>query len=102
MIYVIATSDVKAGMRDEFLKIFNTIVPIVRQEKGCLMYQPTVDFPSGISVQKECSDTLVTILECWDSLEDLQAHLNTEHMRKYREKTKDMVQSKTLNVVEPV
>ena len=101
MIYVIATSDVKSGMREEFLKIFNAMVPTVRSEKGCLMYQPTVDFPSGLSAQKTCSDTLVTILECWESLEDLQNHLNAEHMKEYREKTKDMVVSKTLNIVEP-
>ena len=101
MIYVVATSDVKPGMRDRFLEIFNAMVPVVRAEKGCLLYQPAVDFPSGLSAQKPCSETLVTILECWESLSALKAHLDSPHMKEYREKTHDMVNAKTLNVVEP-
>ena len=101
MIYVIATSDVKPGMREKFLEIFNAMVPTVRAEKGCLMYQPNVDYPSGLSAQKPCSDTLVTILECWESMDALKAHLASPHMNDYREKTRGMVSAKTMNVVAP-
>jgi len=101
MIYVIATTDVKPGMREKFLEIFNAMVPTVRQEKGCIMYQPNIDFPSGLSAQNPVSDTLVTIIEGCESMDALKAHLGAPHMKTYRELTKDMVQGKTLNVVEP-
>lgn len=101
MIYVIATSELKEGMRAEFLEILNANVPNVRAENGCLMYQPAVDFPSGLSKQQRCSPDVVTILEGWESLEALKAHLESEHMRRYREEICGMVRESSLNVVEP-
>ena len=49
MIHVIATIEVREGRRDEFLKEFHRIVPLVRQEQGCLEYGPAVDVPTGIA-----------------------------------------------------
>ena len=102
MIYVLATIELKeASHRAEFLKILNDNVPAVRAEDGCIMYQPAVDFPSGLSAQKRLSDKHVTIIECWKSMEHLQAHLKAPHMATYREKVKPYVNPTVLNVVEP-
>ncbi len=103
MIYVIATIELKdASCREPFLKAFKENVPNVKAESGCIMYEPTIDFASGLSAQKRVSDSVVTIVEAWESLAHLQDHLKAPHMASYREKVKDFVKcGAVLNVVEP-
>jgi quinol monooxygenase YgiN len=103
MIYVVATIELKdAKFREEYLKVLNANVPKVRAEDGCKMYQPAVDFPSGLSAQKRVCDKTVTILECWESFEHLQAHLKAPHMAEYREKARPYVNPTVINVMESV
>jgi hypothetical protein len=45
MIYVIATIEVVAGKREQFLEEFRRLVPEVLAEQGCLFYGPTIDTP---------------------------------------------------------
>jgi quinol monooxygenase YgiN len=99
MINVLASIKVKSGSKTEFLKIFKANVPLVKKEKGCVEYSPTVDFDSKIPVQKIDSD-VVTIIEKWDSVEDLKVHLAAPHMISYKEKVKDMVESVSLKVLQ--
>jgi len=100
MIHVLAFIKVKPGRRDEFLQAFKANVPNVLAEDGCLGYVPTVDIDSGLSVQERDADT-VTIVEAWESVEALHAHLKAPHMAAYKEATKDMVEGVGLRVVEP-
>jgi quinol monooxygenase YgiN len=44
----------------------------------------------------------VTIIEKWDSLEDLKAHLSAPHMLAYREKTKHLVDKMSVKVLKEV
>ncbi len=67
-------------------------------EKGCIEYMPTIDVPTGLPPQ-ELNDNLVTIIEKWHCLEDLQTHLSAPHMLAYREKVKDLVENVTLIVL---
>lgn len=101
MIYVIATTELNEGFREKFLKIFNANVPNVLAEEGCIMYQPTTDFPSGLSKQYRCDKNTVTIVEAWESLAALKKHLEAPHMQAYREATKGMAKETVLNVLEP-
>ncbi len=48
MIHVIATIELNPGAREEFLKHFHALVPLVHQEAGCLEYGPTVDAATDI------------------------------------------------------
>ncbi len=80
MIYVIATIDLKAGRKDAYLDILRRNIPNVRAEKGCLNYEATVDVDSGIPIQDELRENAVTIVEAWESLDDLHTHLKTPHM----------------------
>jgi len=101
MIHVIATIKVKTGMREAYLGILKANVPNVLAERGCIAYAPTVDVESGIPVQVDVRSDVVTLVEAWESLADLQAHLKTPHMLAYREKVKDIVKNISLHVLTP-
>ncbi len=101
MIYVIATIQVKPGKREAFLTEFHRNMPNVRAERGCLEYGPTVDLKTDIKAQIPLREDTVTIVEKWESLPALQAHLVTPHMAAYRERVKDLVTSLTIQVLEP-
>jgi len=101
MIYVIAASEIEEGMMDKFLEVLKANVPNVLAENGCHMYVPSVDFNSGLSAQKQVRNNVVTILEGWESLDHLKAHLKTPHMNDFRTKVAGMRKSSTLNVITP-
>jgi quinol monooxygenase YgiN len=80
MIHVIATITAKPGKRAALLGEFHRIVPLVRAEKGCIEYGPTVDIASGISVQGSLRADVAVIVEKWESLDALKAHTQAPHM----------------------
>jgi quinol monooxygenase YgiN len=98
MINVIASIHVKEGRVSEFIEIFKANVPKVLEEKGCVEYMPTIDAPTGLPPQ-ELNNNVVTIIEKWGSLEDLQAHITAPHMLAYKEKVKDIVDKVSLKVL---
>jgi len=99
MICVLASISVKPGKRDEFLEIFKANVPAVRAEDGCVEYIPAVDAPSGLDPQV-LDENVVTVIEKWESLDALRAHLAAPHMETYREKVKDLVAGVALKVLQ--
>ncbi|MBM9616466.1 antibiotic biosynthesis monooxygenase [Desulfobulbus rhabdoformis] len=99
MIHVIASIYIKEGKRAEFIGIFKANIPNVLQEKGCLEYVPTLDASSGLPPQ-ELNDQVVTIIEKWESLEDLHAHLSAPHMLTYKEQVENLVEKMTLKILE--
>jgi quinol monooxygenase YgiN len=98
MINVIASIHIKEGRLSEFVEIFKSNIPNVLEEKGCIEYVPTVDFPTGLPPQ-ELNENVVTVMEKWDSLEDLQAHLSAPHMLAYKDKVKGIVEKLSLKVL---
>ena len=101
MIHVIATIELVHGQRDRFLEEFRRIVPQVLEEEGCLDYGPAIDLPTGIAAQVPIRSDVVTIVERWESLKHLNAHLVAAHMTAYRERVKELVQKTTLQILEP-
>jgi len=99
MIDVIATIRIRPGGREEFLEKFKINVPNVLAEDGCLRYQPSIDAKSGLAAQETDANT-VTIVEQWESLDALHAHLAAPHMASYRETVKDLVEGVSLKVLE--
>lgn len=99
MITVLASIRVKAGKTPDFLEIFNDNVPNVREEKGCVEYFPAVDIDAGLPGQS-LDPNLVTVIEKWESIEDLRRHAGAPHMLAYREKVKDMVEDVSLRVLQ--
>jgi quinol monooxygenase YgiN len=98
MVSVIASIRVNAGRLPEFVEIFKSNLPKVRKEEGCIEYFPAIDIDSGLPMQK-LDKNVVTIIEKWESVEALRAHLKTPHMLAYREKVKDIVEELTIKVL---
>jgi quinol monooxygenase YgiN len=98
MVNVIASIEVKEGKLEQFLDIFNSNVPNVLAENGCIEYIPAIDIITDLSAQI-LNKNEVTVIEKWASMEDLQAHLAAPHMSDYRIKVKDLVSKVTLKVL---
>lgn len=102
MIYVIATIDVEAGKREDFLNEFRKIVPLVLAEQGCLEYGPAVDVATNLVPPSAIREDTVTIMEQWESLEALERHLIASHMLAYRAAVKGFVKGTNLRILQPV
>jgi len=101
MITVIASITVKEERKSEFIKLVKANVPAVLAEAGCIEYAPTVDLVTGLPPQTLEAD-VVTIIEKWQSVTALKDHLAAPHMRRYRERVKEMVTGVTIKVLQAV
>jgi quinol monooxygenase YgiN len=100
MIHVLASIQVKEGRQADFLAIFKANVPNVLKEAGCIEYGPTVDVATKLPPQV-LDKNIVTIVEKWESLAHLEAHLVAPHMLAYKEKVKDIVLNVALKILGP-
>jgi len=98
LINVIASIRVREGRLTEFIEIFKSNVPNVREERGCIEYFPTVDINADLPPQS-LDRNVVTIIEKWESLDALRDHLKAPHMLSYKERVKDMVEDLSLKVL---
>ena len=98
MIHVIASVHVKEGQLSKFIELFKSNIPNVLAEKGCVEYFPTIDMPTGLPPQ-ELNENIVTIIEKWESLEDLMEHPSTPHMAEFQRKEKDFVEKMSFRVL---
>ncbi len=98
MIHVVATIEVAAGKREDFLEEFHKLVPLVHAEQGCVEYGPAVDAETALAENRP--DTVV-VLEKWADLSALQAHLEAQHMVEFREQVKSLVRGTKLQVLRP-
>ena len=101
MIHVIATIEVAAGKRNDFLAEFRRVVPQVRAEAGCIEYGPTVDLAADLAAPVPVRENVAVIVEKWESLDALKAHMVAPHMQEYRIRVKDLVARVQLQVLEP-
>ena len=98
MICVIATIKAKAGGREALLEHIADNLPNVHAEEGCIEYQPMIDTESSLGAQV-LDENIVTMVEKWKTMANLNAHATAPHMLKYREKVKDTVESVSLKVL---
>jgi quinol monooxygenase YgiN len=101
MIHVIATIRTAPGRQADFLKKFHALVPLVHAEAGCIEYGPTIDVDSKITGLPEARGDVVTVVEKWDNVAALEAHLSAPHMTRYRDDVKDLVAGVEIRVLEP-
>jgi quinol monooxygenase YgiN len=100
MIRVIASVALKQQYVAEYMAGFKANVPKVLAEEGCAEYFAAVDIESGLPPQTMDENT-VTIIEQWESLDALRAHLESIHMKDFMKKTDHMVESLSLKVLRP-
>ena len=102
MIHVVAVITAKPGQRTSLLEAFAANRAAVLAEEGCVEYGATVD-AQGIPTSKASfgPDTFV-VIEKWQTLANLQAHAVAPHMKEHGAKTKELIESKLIHVLEPV
>ena len=100
VIHVIAKLEIAPGLREQFLEMFHKLVPQVLAEEGCLEYGPTVDKDNSIEWAQACGENVVTVVEKWESLEALQAHLVAPHMQDFRQQASDYLRGISGHILE--
>jgi len=101
MIHVIAIITAKPGKREEILRHFRANVPAVRAEKGCIEYGAAVDAENALKFQTKWGPDTFLVVEKWDSMEALQAHVAAPHMAVYGAKTKELLASRVIHILSP-
>jgi quinol monooxygenase YgiN len=101
MLHVVAVITAVPGQRDALLAALKDNIPAVHAEAGCIEYVATIDAEIGGMQAAFGPDTLV-VVEKWASAEELQAHAAAPHMAAYNAKTKHLVATRLIHVLEPV
>lgn len=101
MINVIATIHVKTGKMNDYLNILKLNLPLFAQEQGCIEYFPTVDVPTRLPIQF-LDENVITIIEKWETMEDLMNHLKAPHYLAYKKDVKDMVEKVLISVLKKI
>jgi quinol monooxygenase YgiN len=100
-IHVVAVITARTGMREKVLKAFYQNSPTVRKEQGCIEYIATVDANNVGGLQTKFGDDTFVVVEKWESLGALKDHAASPHMVAYAQKTKDLIESRTIHVLSP-
>ncbi len=102
MIHVIVFFDLHPGQREGFLVEFGKILPTTRAEQGCIEYGGSAEIETGIDVISSPHADRITVLEKWETLDALKAHLGAPHMQAFFPKVQPMIDSLQAFVSEPV
>ncbi len=101
MIHVIASIYVKEGKMSDVQKVYESFVPKVNSEKGCIMYLPTIDHKTDLPTQV-LDDKLITVIEKWESKQSFQTHLSASHVIEFRKQIVDIVEKVSIKVLEEI
>lgn len=102
MLHVLVTMMIKEDRMEDFLALCKALRPQVLKEKGCLAYDYTREIASPLGIQPPVVANRITLLERWESLEALQAHMETPHMKEAGPKMKDLRLSVEARVTESI
>ena len=92
MLTIIAEIQIRSGAKHykNVCHAFKKITPIVLLEKGCYGYELLTDYLTEVDFQTKVPDS-ITLLEHWESMQHLNAHLKTAHMQAYQAEVEDDV-----------
>ena len=101
-VHVLAFITTEPGQRDAVLEMFNSNVPAVLAEDGCIAYEATIDTDGAEPIQTPVGPDTFVVVEKWASLDHLRAHADSDHMKAYGERTKDMVADRAIHVLSAI
>lgn len=101
MLTVLAEIRTRPGShhRQTVIDSFAIAVPLVLKEEGCHGYQPLVDNAAHVSFQTTAPDSIFMV-EQWETVAHLEAHLKTVHMQEHSERVKDSVLDVHIRILE--
>lgn len=101
MLTVIAEIRTRPGQhhRKVVLDAFAKIIPTVLEEEGCHGYAPLVDHNAQVAFQTTAPDSIFMV-EKWESIAHLEAHLATPHMKSHKAAVKDDVLDIHIHILE--
>lgn len=101
MLTIIAEIKIKPGIEhlERVVNSFQKITPTVLAEEGCFGYELLVNHDAQVPYQAPLENTIV-MLEKWQSIKHLDAHLATVHMREHHSKVKDDVIGVEIRILE--
>jgi len=102
MIHVIAIITAKPNQRATILDHYRNNVAAVRAEQGCIEYGAVVDADNALAFQTEYGKDTFVVVEKWESMDALKAHAAAPHMAEYGKKTKDLIASRVIHILQPV
>lgn len=73
MITVVAKSIIKAGKKDEYIKLAKELIAETLKEEGCIEYN---------LYQEASSPNVMSFIERWENQEVLEKHFKTPHFTK--------------------
>ena len=102
-VYVLCRFDLKpdASIADYTDKTL-AVVPTVRAEDGCRMYTLLRDAATDWDRPMRFGERTMWMLEKWDSVDALKAHLETPHMKAFGPSVRPMRTASTFHVLESV
>ena len=101
MIHVVAIITTKRGQRDAVLEHYRGNVAAVRAEQGCIEYGAAVDAADALPFQTEWGKDSFVVIEKWESMDALKAHAAAPHMAAYGAKTRDLIASRVIHIMQP-
>ena len=101
MLTVIAEIRTRPGQhhRQAVLDQFAKIIPTVLKEEGCHGYAPMVDAATDASFQATAPDSIIMV-EQWETVAHLEAHLQTAHMKAWGDAVKGDVLETHIRILE--
>lgn len=101
MIHVIATLTTVPGKRDQLIAAFKELAPKVHAEQGCIEYGAAVDVATPIGAQQPLRDDVLMVVEKWESISALEAHLAAPHMEEFRASMGEVITDISLQILTP-
>ena len=100
-VFVLCRFDLKADAdRKAYVGKTLDVVPTVRDEKGCRVYTLLEDAKTDWDAPQRFGERTLWMLERWDSIDALKAHLQTPHMKAFGPTVRDMRESGTFHVLQ--
>jgi len=101
IVHVVAVITAKPGKREDVLARFHQNIANVLAEDGCIEYGPATDTQDVGPFQTEFGPDTFVVIEKWESLDHLKAHIATPHMAAYAADVKDLLADRKVHVLSP-